>query len=242
MRDDKMNEYGETLRINTIGRFLKSRFGHKVIKLSLDGGFTCPNRDGTCGTGGCLFCSSQGGGDFASSIPDQIHLLSRKWPDAEYIAYFQNHTNTYGPVEKLKKLYDQALFSPHVRGLAVATRPDCLPEDVLRLLSSYNEETFLWVELGLQTMHQTTAELINRGYGLSVYEEAMQNLRERGIPAVVHLILGLPGESRQDMIESARYVAASGAWGIKLHMLNVVKNSRMAQEMPNYVPFQSMDE
>lgn len=242
MKDRKITATGESLRVNTIGRYLKDRFGHKVVKLSLDGGFTCPNRDGHISTGGCLFCSDEGGSDFASDIEGQIALLSRKWPDCGHLAYFQNHTNTYAPVPILREKYERALASPEVCGIAVATRPDCLPEDVLDLLDELNHKQFLWVELGLQTIHEETAALINRGYALPVFDQAMQDLSDRNILTVVHVILGLPGESREQMLDSVRYVAASGAWGIKLHLLNVVKNSRMAVEMPDYVPFQSMDE
>ena len=237
-----VNEYGESLRINTIGRWLKSRFGQKMAKLALDGGFTCPNRDGTKGYGGCLFCGTGGGGDFASTIEEQIHLLSDKWPDAGHLAYFQNHTNTYAPVDVLREKYYAALNSPGIRGLAIATRPDCLPEDVMVLLDQINREHFMWLELGLQTGNETTAGRINRCYDNSVFESAMTCLREHRIRTVVHLILGLPGETREDMIESVRYVSESGAWGIKLHLLNVVRGSRMADEYPGYIPFQSMEE
>lgn len=242
MKDRKITETGESLRVHTVSLDLKERFGRKVVKLSLDGGFTCPNRDGTAGTGGCLFCSDEGGSDFASDIESQIALLSDKWPDSAYIAYFQNHTNTYAPVDVLREKYQQALALPEIRGLAIATRPDCLPPDVLDLLSELNRDHFLWVELGLQTIHEDTALLINRGYPLPVFDEAMRELSSRNILTVVHVILGLPGETKEQMLESVRYVADSGAWGIKLHLLNVVKNSRMAAEMPDYVPFQTIDE
>ena len=183
-----MNPY-----INSISDYLKNVFGQKTVKLSIDGGFTCPNRDGTKGTGGCLFCSEGGGGDFASTIEDQIRLLSEKWPDAKYLAYFQNHTNTYAPTEVLRAKYEAALRHPLISGIAIATRPDCLSGQVLDLLSEINEKHFLWVELGLQTIHQSTADLINRCYDLSVYDAAIKALRDRGIRFVVHLILGLPG-------------------------------------------------
>jgi len=218
---------------NSIGNYLKDRFGCKVIKLSLDAGFTCPNRDGSKGTGGCIFCSAEGSGDFASDIPGQIRLLSNKWPSGKYIAYFQSHTNTYAPVEVLREKYDQALRYPGVIGVAIATRPDCLSPEVLELLSELNKKTFLWVELGLQTIHEETARTINRCYELSVFDQAIENLTARNIKTVVHLILGLPGESPEDMAASVRYVCAKGVFGIKLHLLNVLKDTRLAEFYPH---------
>lgn len=228
--------------INTISKYLKAHFGKKTVKLSLDGGFTCPNRDGTKGTGGCIFCSADGSGDFASTIDEQIDLLSDKWPDANYLAYFQNHTNTYAPVSELREKFYAALNHPLISGIAIATRPDCLSPEVLDLLSEINEKHFLWVELGLQTIHEKTAALINRCYPLSVYDTAMQALTGRGIKVVTHLILGLPGETKSDMTESVKYVCQSGAWGIKLHMLNVVKGSQMEILMPDYCSFATINE
>lgn len=228
--------------INSIGSWLKTYFGEKTVKLSIDGGFTCPNRDGTKGTGGCTFCSGEGSGELASNIEDQIRLLSEKWPKAKYLAYFQNHTNTYAPVSVLREKYYEALNHPKISGIAIATRPDCIDEDILDLLSEINENHFLWVELGLQTMHQKTADQINRCYGLPVFDKAIRALQDRGIKVVVHLILGLPGESRQDMIDSVRYVCQSGAWGIKLHMLNIVKGSAMAESFRGYDAFDSIED
>lgn len=220
----------------TINDALRQAFDTKVIKLSLDGGFTCPNRDGTCGTGGCIFCSAAGSGDFAadsaSSIYDQtqsqIKLLQDKWPNAKYIAYFQNFTNTYASVDKLKKLYDEALQVENVVGLAIATRPDCLSPEVIRLLSEYNQKTFLWVELGLQSIHKKTEEFIRRGYSLETYDKAMRDLGAKNIKAVVHLILNFMDESYKDMEKSLRYVCDSGAWGVKLQMLNVLEKTDLA--------------
>ncbi|MGI6211177.1 MAG: TIGR01212 family radical SAM protein [Anaerovoracaceae bacterium] len=229
-------------RMYTVNRFLRETFGRKMIKLAIDGGFTCPTRDGTKGTGGCLFCGSGAGGDFAGSIDSQIRLLEKKWPDAGYLAYFQNHTNTYAPVPVLRQKYEAALSDPRIRGIVIATRPDCLPDDVLDLLSEIRETHFLWVELGLQTAHDSTAERIGRGFPLSVYRNALRDLTSRGIRTVTHLINGLPGESHKMMRESARFVADSGSWGIKLHLLNVVRGSRLAEEQPDYVPFSSIDE
>lgn len=232
-----MNQY-----INTISSYLKNEFGQKTVKLSIDGGFTCPNRDGSKGSGGCLFCSEGGGGDFASTIEDQIELLKDKWPNTKYLAYFQNHTNTYAPADELREKFEAALNHPLISGIVIATRPDCINEEVLDLLSEINKKHFMWVELGLQTIHQKTADLINRCYELPVYDYAIKALRERGINTCVHLILGLPGESREEQIESVKYVCSSGAWGLKLHMLNVVKGSRMAADYSDYNSFESIDD
>ncbi|QIB69961.1 TIGR01212 family radical SAM protein [Aminipila butyrica] len=233
---------GPDLPINSIGQYLKNYFGKKTIKLSLDGGFTCPNRDGSKGTGGCIFCSADGSGDFASNIEDQIRLLSDKWPDSNHLAYFQNHTNTYASVAELREKYETALNHPGIAGLAIATRPDCLSEPIYELLSEINQKTFLWVELGLQTIHQQTAERINRCYSLEVYDQAVKRLTELGIRTVVHVIFGLPGESKQDMLDSIRYVCTSPIFGLKIHMLNVVKGSQMETLYPDYTSFSSIDE
>ena len=157
-----MSDLSSQYPFHSIGNYLKKTMGTKVVKLSIDGGFTCPNRDGTKGRGGCIFCSASGSGDLASDIPSQIRLLSDKWPNAKYLAYFQSHTNTYAPASHLRRLYEEALSYPGVIGLAIATRPDCLPDDVLDLLEEFNRKTFLWVELGFQTCHDETARLINR--------------------------------------------------------------------------------
>lgn len=226
------NIFGST-HFNTIATHLKKEFGYRVMKLSLDAGFTCPNRDGRVGTGGCLFCSDDGAGHYASNIEGQIELLKNKWPEGKYIAYFQNHTNTYAPAARLRTLWDEALAYPNVVGLAVATRPDCLPEEVLELLSEYNKKTFLWVELGLQTSKEETAHAMNRCYENSVFETAMTQLSMRKIKTVVHLILGLPGENREDMLSSADYVASFNPFGLKLHMLHVMKNTGLATMYPS---------
>lgn len=227
---------------NSIGDYLKQRFGCKVIKLSLDAGFTCPNRDGTKGTGGCIFCSAEGSGDFASDIPGQIRLLSRKWPSGKYIAYFQSHTNTYAPVDLLREKYYGALEYPDVVGIAIATRPDCLPPEVLELLSELNQKTFLWVELGLQTIHENTARLINRCYPLEVFDRVVEDLSGLGIKTVVHLILGLPGESREDMLSSVRYVCGKDIFGVKLHLLNVLKDTKLVEYYPGRLHIPTKEE
>lgn len=229
-------------RYYSISDYLKKTFGAKTIKLSLDGGFTCPNRDGTVGTGGCAFCSSSGSGEFASSISEQISLLSDKWPEAKHIAYFQNHTNTYAPISYLRKLYYDALGDSRIDGIAIATRPDCLGEDVLDLLEEINRDYFLWVELGLQTIHPKTSEMMGIGYALDTFEAAYRALQARGIRTVLHVILGLPGESRQDMFDTVSYVAKIHPFGMKIHMLNIVRGSRLYEMMPGYVPFHSIEE
>lgn len=240
--DDLKKLFGG-MRYRSVSTYLKDKFGEKTIKLAIDGGFTCPNRDGTKGSGGCIFCSDSGSGEFASDIEDQIRLFSDKWPRAKYLAYFQNHTNTYAPVSKLREKYYAVLANPKIEGLVIGTRPDCLSEEVLDLLSEISRTHFLWVELGLQTIHDKTAHLINRCYDLSVFDDAMRRLSARGIKAVVHLILGLPGESREEMLDSVRYVSSlPELFGMKLHLLNIVKGSQMEFTYPDYQPFASIEE
>lgn len=240
---------GQELRINTINTYLKNKFGGKVVKLSLDGGFTCPNRDGSKGVGGCLFCSASGSGDMAAGSGDisadldaQISLLSDKWPDAKYLAYFQSHTNTYAPVDELRQKFYAALDHPQVSGIAIATRPDSIPDDVLDLLAELNEKTFLWVELGLQTMHQSTMDAMNLCYTLEEYNNAAKRLLDRGIKVVVHLILGLPGENNEMMLKSVKHVCSKPIFGLKLHMFNLVKGSQMELTHPDYISFDTIDE
>lgn len=240
---------GQELRINTINTYLKNHFGAKVVKLSIDGGFTCPNRDGSKGIGGCLFCSASGSGDMAAGtgniaadLDSQISLLSDKWPDAKYLAYFQSHTNTYAPTEELRRKYYEALSHPAVAGIAIATRPDCINEDVLELLDELNKKTFLWVELGLQTIHQDTMDAMNLCYTLDEYDKAVELLLSRNIKVVTHLILGLPGESHEMMLDSVRHVCKKKIFGMKLHMFNLVKGSQMERTHPDYVSFESIEE
>ncbi len=217
---------------------LRETFGCKVYKIALNGGFTCPNRDGTLGTRGCIFCSAGGSGEFASdpkeSVTDQIEagkkLVAAKAGNGKFIAYFQAYTGTYGPLERLQCLYEEALAHPDIVALSIATRPDCLPEDVLDLLAELNNRKPVWVELGLQTIHQGVADHIRRGYDLSVYDRTVRDLRARGIQVITHVILGLPGESVEDMLETVGYVCASGATGIKLQLLHVLKGTDLAEE------------
>ena len=216
--------------MNSIGAYLKECFGEKVIKLSLEGGFTCPNRDGSKGTGGCTFCASDGTGHFAGTISQQIDLLSDKWPEASYIAYFQNHTNTYAPATELREKYYDALNHDKVVGLAIATRPDCISDEALSLLAELNEKTFLWVELGLQTIHEKTATYIRRGYPLSCFEDAVRRLRSENIEVIVHTILGLPGESTQDILNTMEYLNHQDIQGIKLQLLHVLRGTDLASD------------
>ncbi len=240
--DNFLSHTGESLRVYTIGQYLKNHFNKKMVKLAIDGGFTCPNRDGSKGYGGCLFCGSGGGGDFASNIEEQIKLFSGKWSSAGHLAYFQNHTNTYAPVSLLREKFYAALSAPGIEGIVIATRPDCLSEEVLNLLSEINENHFMWLELGLQTANDETASLINRCYPTALFEKSMGKLNSRNIKTAVHLILGLPGEDRDAMFDSVNTVIESGAWGIKLHLLNIVRGSAMANRYPDYIPFASIEE
>lgn len=223
-------------RYYTLNSYLRDRFGEKVFKISLDAGFTCPNRDGRVSRGGCIFCSARGSGDFAGTaenLAEQFHevkdMMNKKWKSGKYIAYFQAYTNTYADVDTLREKYYSILNLEDVVGIAIATRPDCLPEDVLELLSELNRKTFLWVELGLQTVHDRTSKLINRGYGLEVYTDAVRELKKRGIEVVTHAILGLPGESRKDMLETVDFVSNSGTQGIKLHLLHLLEGTRLVR-------------
>ena len=222
----------------SFNKYLKDKFGQKVYKISLDGGFTCPNRDGKAGTRGCIFCSKGGSGDFAESremsITEQIESgkkkVEKKIKSDKYIAYFQAFTNTYAPVEILRQKYEEAINRPDIVALSIATRPDCLGDDVLRLLDEMNKIKPVFVELGLQTIHQKSAKYIRRGYDLSVYDKAVMDLKKIGVNVVVHVILGLPNESENDMLETVKYVCESGANGIKLQLLHVIDGTDLAKD------------
>lgn len=222
----------------SFNKYLKDKFGQKVYKISLDGGFTCPNRDGKTGTRGCIFCSKGGSGDFAESremsITEQIEngkkKVEKKIKSGKYIAYFQAFTNTYAPVEMLRQKYEEAINHPDIVALSIATRPDCLGDDVLRLLDEMNKIKPVFVELGLQTIHQKSAKYIRRGYDLSVYDKAVRDLKKIGVNVVVHVILGLPNESENDMLETVKYVCESGANGIKLQLLHVIDGTDLAKD------------
>lgn len=223
-------------RYHSMDYDLKTTYGEKVYKITLNGNMTCPNRDGTVGYGGCIFCSTQGSGDFAGcatqSITEQIaqgkkDLLSKR-PVHSYIAYFQAFTNTYAPVAYLKKIYLEAIQDPEVKILSIATRPDCLPDDVLDLLEEMNQIKPVWIELGLQTIHSETAAFIRRGYDLSVFERAVKELRKRKIDVIVHTILCLPGESKSDMFATLDYLNRMDIQGIKLQLLHILKGTDLA--------------
>lgn len=216
--------------------YYKDIFGEKVYRISINAGFTCPNRDGTISTGGCIYCSEGGSGDFASdpklSIKEQLKegrvLISSKTKKChKFIAYFQAYTNTYGSVDDLKKKYEEAINEPYIVGLSIATRPDCISNDCLDLLKELNKRKPIWVELGLQTIHQNTAGLINRGYGLICYDEAVERLKTAGIKIITHVIIGLPGETESMMLDTVKYVVSGGIDGIKLQLLHVLRNTML---------------
>lgn len=222
----------------SFNKYLKDKFGQKVYKISLDGGFTCPNRDGKIDTRGCIFCSKGGSGDFAESremsITSQIEngkkRVKKKIKDGKYIAYFQAFTNTYAPVETLRQKYEEAINHPDIVALSIATRPDCLGDKVLKLLDEMNKIKPVFVELGLQTIHPKSAKYIRRSYDLDVYDKAVKDLKKIGVNIVVHVILGLPNESGEDMLETVKYVCESGANGIKLQLLHVIDGTDLAKD------------
>lgn len=231
---------GYPLKQRTLNQYLRERFGRKIYKISISGGFTCPNRDGTLDTRGCIFCSAGGSGDFAEdknlSITEQINLGKRrvaaKMPEG-YIAYFQAFTNTYAPVERLRALYSEAIEHPCIVAVSIGTRPDCLSDEVLDLIAELNLLKPVWIELGLQTIHEKSAKYIRRGYSLPVYERAIRELRARNIETITHVILGLPGESREEMLQTVRYVGESGVQGIKLQLLHVLEGTDLAIDYRN---------
>lgn len=222
----------------SFNKYLKDKFGQKVYKISLDGGFTCPNRDGKIDTRGCIFCSKGGSGDFAQnrdlSITEQIEsgkkIVEKKIKSGKYIAYFQAFTNTYAPVEILRAKYSEAINHPDIVALSIATRPDCLGDDVIELLDEMNKIKPVFVELGLQTIHSDSAKYIRRGYSLEIYNEAVKKLKNIGVNIVVHIILGLPNESEEDMLESVKYVCQSQIDGIKLQLLHIIAGTDLAKD------------
>ncbi|TCI73281.1 MULTISPECIES: TIGR01212 family radical SAM protein [unclassified Exiguobacterium] len=233
-----MNNPFSQARFHKLNEAYRREFGEKVFKVPLDGGFTCPNRDGLVSKGGCTFCSDDGSGDFAGNACDPIPVqfaegtarLHRKWKQALYIAYFQAFSNTYAPVERLRELFEPALAEEGVVGLAIATRPDCLPDDVVDYLAELNERTSLTVELGLQTIHDSTAKKINRGHDYKTFLDGLAKLRSRNISVCVHIINGLPGETPDMMLDTAREVAKMDIQGIKIHLLHVLKQTPLARQ------------
>ena len=227
----------------SLNEYLKKEYGHKIYKLALNGGMSCPNRDGLIDTRGCIFCSAGGSGDFAGgragyalsqSVDEQIikakELIAAKYNDGHYIAYFQSFTNTYADVSYLRNLYMPVISRNDIDILSIATRPDCIDDNILSLLSELASIKPVWIELGLQTIHERTAAYIRRGYPLSVFETAVRNLRERGIEVIVHTILGLPGESQEDILATMKYLNYRDIQGIKLQLLHVLKDTDLAQE------------
>ena len=222
----------------SLNRYLRERFGEKVYKLALDGGMSCPNRDGTLGSGGCIFCSAGGSGDFAqgrcATVAEQLDRakarIRNKTGAEKFIAYFQSYTNTYAPVEYLETLFTEAISEPSVAALSIGTRPDCLPDEVVQLLARLNRIKPVWVELGLQTIHADTARLIRRGYGLSVYEDAVARLKAAGLTVIAHVILGLPGETREQMLQTIDYLGGvHRPDGVKLQLLHILEGTDLAQ-------------
>lgn len=225
-------------RFHTWNYEMREQFGSKVFKVMLDAGFTCPNRDGSIAKGGCTFCSARGSGDFAGSRRDDLitqfntirDRQHQKWPAASYIGYFQAYTNTYAPVEELREYYEVILQQPGVVGLSIATRPDCLPDDVVDYLAELNERTYLWVEMGLQTVHESTSQLINRAHDTECYLDAVRRLRERGIRVCAHIIYGLPQETHEMMMDTCRAVARMDVQGIKIHLLHLMCKTPMVKQ------------
>lgn len=226
------------MKYYSLNQYLRDTFGCKVYKISINAGFTCPNRDGTLGENGCIFCSRGGSGDFAESaelsITEQIksgkRRVERKIKDGKYIAYFQAFTNTYAPVDILEKKFTEAIEHPDIVAISIATRPDCLPDEVIELLEKLNKIKPIFVELGLQTIHEKTAEYIRRGYTLDVYDNAISGLKAAGINVVTHVIIGLPFETKADVLKTVDYVCRAGTDGIKLQLLHVLKHTDLAKD------------
>lgn len=236
-------------RYHTLDYFYKHKFNSKVFKVSLNAGLSCPNIDGTVGKGGCIYCSNSGSGEFAGNKNDDIitqfneikKMMLKKWPNAKYIGYFQAHTNTYAPVETLKKLYEPILQQENVVGLNIATRPDAISDECLKYLEELNKKTYLTIELGLQTIHKKTTKIINRCHTLECFENIVKKLRKKNINVVVHIINGLPYETKEDMIKTAKYLNKLDIQGIKIHMLSVIKNTKL-EKLYQLKPFHILTE
>ena len=220
-------------RYHTLDYFYKNKFGEKISKISLNAGFSCPNIDGTVGYGGCIYCSKSGSGEFAGNVEDSLEkqfqevkkVMDKKWHNNKYIAYFQARTNTYAPVEKLKRIYEKVLTFPNVIGINIGTRPDAITDKCLDYLEDLNKRTYLTVELGLQTIKEETSKLINRCHSLDCFKNMVEQLRKRNIDVVVHIINGLPYETKEDMLNTVKYLNKLDIQGIKIHMLSVLKNT-----------------
>ena len=229
-----MFKYSNTnKRYHTLDYYYKNKYGKKIMKISLNGNFTCPNLDGTVGYGGCIYCSKTGSGEFAGNITDSIeeqfekikNKMHEKWREGSYIAYFQARTNTYAPIEKLKKLYETAISQDNVVGINIATRPDSITNECLDYLEELNTRTDVTIELGLQTIKEETSKLINRRHTLECFEEMVKRLRKRKIPVVVHIINGLPYETKEDMLNTIKYLNTLDIQGVKIHMLSIIKDT-----------------
>jgi len=217
---------------NNLSTYLKTRYGKRIKKICIDGGFGCPNRDGKCGTGGCIYCGERGAGehiDPSLSITAQVREQLRRSNAEGFIAYFQNFTNTYAPIATLKERYDSALVDPRIVALAIGTRPDCIDEDIADLIASYKDRCDVWVELGLQCASDRTAEIINRGYKTEVFSKAVDILKSRGIPVVAHMIIGLPDEGIDEVDKTADLINASGVWGVKIHSIYVMEGTVLSE-------------
>ncbi|MDD2260203.1 MAG: TIGR01212 family radical SAM protein, partial [Acholeplasmataceae bacterium] len=231
-----MELFTDEKHYNTLNNYYRNKYGKKVFKIALNGNFTCPNIDGTVGKGGCTFCSAMGSGEFAGSKKDSLEvqfdkittLMENKWNDGYYIAYFQANTNTHGPLDKLKYLFEKAIsLSDNIVMLSIATRPDSLPIEVLDYLAELNKKVKVQVELGLQTIHEETSILINRCHDLITFDHAVKALRKRDIEVVVHIINGLPGESSEMMLDTVKHLNTLDIQGIKIHMLHIIKKTKM---------------
>ena len=233
--ENKFKYSNSNKRYHTLDYFYKNKFHSKVFKVSLNAGFSCPNIDGTVGYGGCIYCSSSGSGDYAGNPNDDLvkqfndvkEIIHKKWPSAKYIGYFQAHTNTYSPVHILKEKYEKILEIPNVVGLNIATRADAINDECLEYLTELNKKTYLTIELGLQTIHEKTTKLINRCHSLECFEDMVKKLRERNINVVVHIINGLPYETKEMMIDTVKYLNKLDIQGIKIHMLHILKNTKL---------------
>lgn len=224
----------------SVNEYLKGTYGVKMYKLALNGGMNCPNRDGLIDTRGCIFCSAGGSGDFAcTNVDDAKKLISNKYTGNNFIAYFQSYTNTYADVSYLRNLFMPVINNPDVKILSIATRPDCLDDSVITLLDELNKIKPVWIEVGLQTIHKKTSDYIRRGYELDIFTDSVKRLNNSDIKVIVHMILGLPGESDEMMLDTARFIANSGAWGIKLQLLHVLKGTDLADDYNNHL-FETM--
>ena len=239
--ENKFKYSNSNKRYHTLDYFYKTKFHSKVFKVSLNAGFSCPNIDGTVGYGGCIYCSSSGSGDYAGNPNDDLvkqfndvkEIIHKKWPSAKYIGYFQAHTNTYAPVHILKEKYEKILEIPNVVGLNIATRADAINDECLEYLTELNKKTYLTIELGLQTIHEKTTKLINRCHSLECFEDMVKKLRERNINVVVHIINGLPYETKEMMIDTVKYLNKLDIQGIKIHMLHILKGTKLEKLYQN---------